>query len=332
MSLATLLARALVGAIDELPVSFPKSADTTYRVANTAQDGSTIFATVTQGSKGIESKIGSGGEVVFERNPDHIEDIDFRNILIFPTHGKYALLLTERIGTRGVASFLRKLLTDTLRENFHEVTTTIKALTTVADLETMDLRLRSLDFRFPANNDPNGRRLDMQRPAGEFSLRWKFREPSRLSNFTDESGAALDASRVFGAINPGLEAAGLHVTGDRLKELGVAADLHVTLPSGNKRSFTLGTDEGPALAYTLEPQTPVPGSSDGRSAEERVKPSNDDFLRVCKEAVSDVAGNFGIAQQTATFCRIPDPSIPVEIPQNWKVVWNVPDHLATGGA
>jgi hypothetical protein len=330
--LIDLLKFTLSGAVGKGPFAFARNNDTTHRIASTEQNDRTIFVLVTQGSKGIESKIGTSNTVVFNRTPNHIEDIDFRNVIIFPKHGKYAVLLTERIGNRGVAGFLGKLITETMRENFSEVTTSMKALTSVADLKTTDLLLRSLDFKFPASNDPSGKRIDMTKADGYFSIKWRFMQPRRLSNYTDGSGKKLDASRIFGVMDQGLVASGLDVSGERLKELGVEADLHVTLPSGNQRTFTMGSDEGPGLAYKLEPQVPQAGSGVSQTAVGLIRPTDDDFLRVCKEAVSDVAGNFGVTAASAKYCEIPDPSVSVVTPDNWKVVWNVPDHIAPGSA
>ncbi|TQL55190.1 hypothetical protein [Subtercola boreus] len=324
-----LLAQTLVASKGHKPFAFAKKDDTTFVIASVFKDSQTIYFTVTQGSKGIESRIDDNGKIVFERKTGHTEHIDFRNVVIFPAHGKFAVLLTERIGNRGVASFLVKLISDTLRQNFHEVTTVIKALTTAADLKNTNLALRSLDFQFPDKNDPSAKLMDLSNADGSFSLRWRFRKARKLSNYTDATGAKLDADKIFAVLNPGLAANGLETSGERLKELGVTADLHVTLPSGNHRSFTLGMDEGPALAYTLEPKLKPTG--DGTVAD-RFKPEDDDFLAVCKDAVSDVAGNFGIGTSSATYCVIPDPGEEVVVPSTWKVVWNVPDHIVPDSA
>jgi len=324
--LVDLISQTLVGAQAVGPFRFPRNEDTSFQVGPVSKNFRTVYFTVTQGSRGIESRLNDAGEIVFERRSDHIEDIDFRNVMIFPAHGKHAVLLTERIGNRGVASFLGKLIVDTMRQNFHDVTTEVRALTTAADLTNTNLRLKGMDFRFPLRNDPSGRRIDLSGPDGFFSLNYKFRAEQRLSNFTDDSGAQVDPSKVFGVLNTALTASGLGGTGETLKELGVEAEMHVLLPSGHQRSFTLGTDEGPALAYTLDPVTQA---GTGDTVAERYRPTDEDFLRVAKEAVSDVAGSFGIGQTSATYCEVPNPADSVVVPTDWRVVWNVPDHLST---
>jgi hypothetical protein len=322
--LGDLLSYTLQGSIGRGPYRFPKSEDKSFRVADFKSSAQTLYATVTQGNRGIQSRINDEGTVVFERKSNHIEDIDFRNLIVLPRHGSYALMLTEKIGNYGVSSFLRKIITDTLGSNFHDVTVEVKALTTAADLNNANILLRGMEFQFPRRGDASGRRMGLTGPDGSLALRYKFRAATRLSNYTNATGEILDSSKVFGVLDTGLAENGLNVTGERLKELGLQADLQVTLPSGNHRSFTMGVDAGPALAYTLEPASD-PGS--GETDADRYKPSEEDFLRVAKEIVSDVAGNFGISETTSTYCVVPTSSS-VEVPNGWEVVWNVPDHIA----
>lgn len=323
--LGDLLGYTLQGSIGRGPYRFPKSEDKSFRVSDFKSNAQTLYAIVTQGARGIQSQINDEGTVVFERESAHIEDIDFRTIIVLPRHGSYALMLTEKIGNYGVSSFLRKIISDTLRSNFHDVTVDIKPLTTAADLNNANILLRGMEFQFPQRGDASGRRMGLNGPDGSLAIKYKFRAPTKLSRFTNLGGEVLDASKVFGVLDAGLAENGINVTGERLKELGLQADLQVTLPSGNHRSFTLGVDAGPALTYTLDPAG-QPGS--GNTDADRYKPSEEDFLRVAKEIVSDVTGNFGITETTATYCIVPAPSASVKVPNGWEVMWNVPDHIA----
>jgi hypothetical protein len=312
--------------------ALPKKDDTTYRLGELRKGADVLYSVVTRGSKGIESKITADGTLAFQRSPNHVENIDFRNMFVFPKGGKFAILLTERVGTGGVSNFLLKLLTDTLRNALPKAKIEIEALTTIADVANMKVLLNSVDFQFPRPKDKAGKFMDTRSADGVLTFSYKFRTERRLDKYTDASGSKLDASKVFGVIDPGLSLNGISLTGNQIKQSNAQADLHVTLPSGNKRTFTLGMDQGPGLLYAMEATVPTKGTGGTQSAAALYRPSDADFVRVCKEALTDISGTFGVLDTTAASCEKPSATGSVKVPSSWKVVWNVPDHTAPDSA
>ncbi|WP_157109225.1 hypothetical protein [Cryobacterium arcticum] len=306
-----------------------------FNVSGLRVGESAIYYTVSHGSRGIESSIGASDEdEIFDRKTKHVESIEFRNLVLFPKGASYALLLTERIGGRGIAAFNEKLLKDTIQAAVEGSIFSHTALVTAADLDNVPLLLNAVNFEFPSKTDPDGKFMDVSGLDGIFSLRYRFRKARKLSRYVGKDGEKLSASEVFGVLNPALTAAGLNGSGDNLKELGVKAKLNVTLPSGNTRTFTLGVQEGPALVYALEAEqsTSHHTVSTGVQQESVDRPSVEDFLRVAREVVSDVSGSFTIPLNTVSDCYVPAGHEPVVCPPNWKVVWNEPDHTAASSS
>ena len=331
-TLIDIVARTLTGAIGSAPFRIPNNDDVAYKISDVRVGANAIFYVVTHGSSGIESKITGPDDDEFERTTKHIEDIEFRNLVLFPANASYALLMTERIGGRGIAAFNAKLLKDTIQANIEGSLFTHAPLATAADMAAIPLMFNAVNFEFPKKTDPEGRFIDMSRLDGFFALNFRFRKARPLSNFADEDGN-LDVNKIFGIINPSLEAAGVRTTGKKLKKIGVKAKMNVTLPSGNSRTFTLGVQEGPALVYPLTKGVPTPNQvdDDGQPVlqEEIERPEDSDFTRVAKDIVSDVKGNFTIPASAVSDCVLPDAHDPIEVPPTWKVVWNVPDHTVT---
>jgi len=327
--LIDLVARTLTGAIGMAPFRVPKKDDVAYKVSDVRVGANAIFYVVTHGSSGIESRITGPDDDEFERTAKHIEDIEFRNLILFPAGASYALLMTERIGGRGIASFNAKLLKDTIQTNIEGSLFTHAPLATAADMAAIPLMFNAVNFEFPKKTDPDGRFIDISHLDGFFGLNFKFRKARPLSNFSNDNGK-LDVNKVFGVINPSLEAAGVRTTGKKLKKLGVKAKMNVTLPSGNSRTFTLGVQEGPALVYSLTKGAPTPNQLDENGQpvlqDEIERPDDSDFVRVAKDIVSDVKGSFTIPGSAVTDCAVPNVHDPIEVPSTWKVVWNVPDH------
>ncbi|MFJ2354494.1 hypothetical protein [Frigoribacterium sp. NPDC087798] len=306
--------------------SFAKKEDTTYRLGDLRKGDNVLYSVVTRGSAGIQSKIMANGALAFTRSPDHIEDIDFRTMFVFPKGGKYAIMLTERIGTGGVSSFIAKLLTDTLKNALPKAMIDIKPLTTVADIANTNVMLNSIEYQFLRPTDPSGKFMDTNGADGVLSMKYKFGAKRRLDNYAGSSG--LDASKIFGVIDPGLSQHGINLTGDKMKNLKAQANLNVTLPSGNTRTFTLGIDEGPGLLYALEAKLAPATGGGQKSAAALYRPSDVDFVRVCKEAIEDVKGSFGVLDTTSASCVKPSATGSVKVPASWKVVWNVTDNPA----
>lgn len=324
-SLHSLLAKTLTAARKKGPFSFPHRDDVTYSVTTVKAAQRSVYFVITQGSRGIESTISENGTLLHKRKPGHVEEIAFRCLAVFPKHGKHAIVALERVGNNGVAGFLQKLVPETLRTMFHDVVTEFRPLVTAADVADTKLRLNAISFRFPEKTDPDGKRLDMGPPAGFLTVNYRFRAAKKLTNFTDANNKKIEPHKVFGVLSDQLSETGFASSATGLLEMGVHADMHVTLPSGNDRTFTLGVQDGPALAYGLTPGEP--GVASG-SVARRIRPSDQDFIRVCKEILTDIEGTYSVKESTQALCEIPNKAKKIAVPESWKVVWSVPDHTA----
>ncbi|MCM3614599.1 hypothetical protein M3672_09135 [Microbacterium enclense] len=324
LTMRDLIARTLTGAMGN-SYSLPKKPDVGFRVSDVRVGNRSLYFEVSAGSRGVESEIALPDEASgFSRTVNHVENVKFRHLVVFPKGGTHAVLLAERIGVGGVSSFVGRLLKDTIQENVPGSLFTMNALLSAAELRQIPIMVNSVSFEFPQHRDEQGRLSDVGAAAGKLNFRLKLTRARKLDGFTKGKGkdTKIDPELIYGVIDEALSQAGFGFRGRRLMQSkGVKAKVGVELPSGNKRSFTLGEREGPALVYPLG----TVKSADAAD-EERHKPGDDVLVSVARDIVTDVRGSYGVKRSTADDCVLPDSHDPIEVPKDWKVVWRVPDH------
>ena len=329
LTMQDLLARTLAAVLNK-PLQSPKRSDTEFKVVDVMLGERCLYFEVTVGSSGIESEITApDDDQAFSRTVRHVENVRHRNIVVFPEGGEYAILMTERIGTGGVSSFTERLFKDTIQENLKRTIFSQKALLSAAELGDLPIMVNSVSFEFPQQRDEQGRLTDMGVAAGKLHFRLKLTRARKLVGFTKGKGkgAKIDPSLVYGVIDESLQQAGFGFRGKKLMKAGVRAKVGVELPSGNKRSFTVGEREGPALVYSLGKVEAV-----GEADQELNKPGNDVLVNVARDILTDVKGNYGVRKKTVDYCVLPATRVPIEVPKGWKEVWRGPNHSDSGSS
>lgn len=330
LTMRDLLARTLTAVIG-VPHRLPKKLDTEFKVTEVRVGARCLYFVVSVGSSGIESEIAAPGEPeAFNRTVKHVESVKYRNLVVFPKNGTHAVFMTERIGVGGISSFIERLFKDTIQENISGALFTQKALFSAAELGDLPIMVESVSFEFPQQRDETGRLTDLGAAAGKLNFRLKLTKAKKLVGFTKGKGknARIDPNLVYGVIDEALSQSGFGFRGRKLmKTKGVRAKVGVELPSGNKRSFTVGEREGPALVYPLGQV-----KSEDEAEQELNKPDDATLVSVARAILTDVKGSYGVKRSTADDCVLPDSHDPIEVPTEWKRVWNVPDHTDSGGS
>lgn len=267
--------------------------------------GKAFLLTVAPGRRGLESDIVTPTGQKTARTAKDAEFIPLRHLVFFPDNSYSAIIFAERFGRYGVLTFLRTCMYQTMVERFAALTTRIDPLTHLAALTQASYK--KIAFKTPAKGDASGKLMDF---GNSIDIELTVKHPRKVQDLITQDGK-LSRHKVFGVLRDESSSSGLKPPPVKA---GWDVSLTVELKNGQTRTFDLD-DDGPALVY------PLSGAvlSNGTLVPSSTRPSDDDFLSVCNEILSDVEGQYGITSSS----RVGDSSIfkswKSSNPNPWKV-------------
>lgn len=304
--------KRFVGAADSLSA---------YKVSSLRRGKRVLWTTLEVGSRGIKGRLEKEADgSVFHRDAEDSEYVDLRHVLLFPRGGHHALLFAERCGHYGAITFLARALTDSMRQHMPGVTMSVRPLTTMSALH--DASINRITFKAPSKLDAAGQFLDDGGPTVEIVA--KFKNERHVKDLQTDSGS-IDSNKVFGVLADVLEStSGTRPLPKSLDDTHWRADLGITLESGNRRTFELGSGEGPGLAYPVIAKADILKGQTSRRPTSVSHPSDDDFSDACVVALTDIDGQYGVSQSSLNDIGNPDAEWREPSAQRLKVIWDDP--------
>lgn len=276
----------------------PKETTRSLTITELHRGDRAIFAHVRPGRSGITSSI-EGPSGAYNRTAQDREHLWLRQALIFPSGGKYAFLLSERVANIGTSSMTNLLLAPNLARAFPGLQPSM-----VAAMDEDVLRdvikaqpVAKMTFRRPRRGDKDGAFLMVNGKSVSLDLVIK---PPRKQSWTLGSLAGGDKDLpelndmmgiLLPILRPGVEDSDA-VRAELLDE-GWEPSLE-TRRGGSRKTLQVGTTTARDMSLMIT-------GDDGNPLQDT--PDDEQFRKACISALELFAGRFGLPSDPGPLCQ-----------------------------